>query len=150
MSAGKATKLAEGELVAVADAGLPRRRVGLRVKRPGDVVDHAVIVGVEAERTQGLHDAQDIRNDHHQRPGEEHNEQDALAGHALALGVFIWLSGLIGLVSTHHHDSVKAGLDQEKSFGSNSLPALDLQAKSPTGGYPSFGFRFSRGPYSQG
>ena len=33
----KATKLTESEPVAVADAGLPGRRVGLRVKRAGDV-----------------------------------------------------------------------------------------------------------------
>ena len=86
---GEATKRAESEPVAVADAGLPGRRVGLRVERAGDVVDQAVIVGVEAERTQRLHHAQQIRDDHHERPGEEHDEQESLARHALGpLGVW--------------------------------------------------------------
>jgi hypothetical protein len=53
------------------------------VEGPDEVVDHAVIVGVEAERAQRLHDAQDIRDDHHERPGEEHNQQESLARHAL-------------------------------------------------------------------
>ena len=64
---GKAAKLAESELVALAYACIPGRRLVLLVEGGDDLVDHAVIVGVEAERAQRLHDAQDIRDDHHQR-----------------------------------------------------------------------------------
>lgn len=85
---GKAAKLAERELVALAYACMPGRRLVLLVEGGDDLVDHAVIVGIEAERAQWLHDAQDIRNDHRKRPGEEHDQQESLARHALGpLGV---------------------------------------------------------------
>src|SRR4249920_835527 len=52
---GKAAKLAESELVALAYACIPGRRLVLLVEGGDDLVDHAVIVGVEAERAQRLH-----------------------------------------------------------------------------------------------
>jgi len=80
-------QLLDGEPVPGPNAGVPCRRLFLLVEGADDVVDQAVIVGVEAEGASRLNDAQEIGDDHHERPGKEHNEQDALRGHALNLGL---------------------------------------------------------------
>ena len=59
--------------------------MSVSTERAGDVVDQPVAVGVEPERTERLHDAHQIGHDHDQRPGENHDQRDAVSRHERVL-----------------------------------------------------------------
>jgi len=49
-----------------------------------------IIVGVEAQGGQRRCHVENIRDDHHQCPDQQHDEQDASADHALGIGLALW------------------------------------------------------------